>query len=1009
MRSFRAQWVFRLALAQVRHRPTRWALLAVGVALTASIPLIALGSAQVVSGQTARRTVEHLAPGDRVTTVIEQRSVFSINADPATDGFIDRQFERISSAPTRRELIFRPLTVRGSTFYLAGTDRLAAGVRLTEGRLPTTCAPTRCEVVLVGGGSLPVLTQAATSIGLVVVGRGVRTDPTLVSGPFDPGSIPLLVAPGVNELAQLEPLSLFGRSYVWTRALDAAEVVRIGVPAYVARSAQVAQAISARVPSSTIERPDAQLSAEQSRAALSSKRFGLLGGTAAALLIGFAILAAIGLRTEHGRLLEVLRRRGAGRAQLVGLTALRAVGCCLTGALLGVGLGALVVALLARSAEVPVGDALTRALDSGVGGAAGLVAAAAVAVTAVLSWPASSGRRLWAMLDVIAIAALGAALLAGSRGSTSTASLASGSDPLVTALPVLAAVTGGLVAARLMLPFARGAERLIPRRAIAARIALFGAIRAPLRPVATAAFLTAAIASVVFTGAYRATLLAGAADQAAFRVPLDARLVAASNGTSPLQVTSSAALTTAVPGAHTYGVVHGGGVVRSTDGSGSTVTLLGVDAAALGSAERFERTSGAGRTGAELAELLGPSGPPTNPGPQLPVGTRRIQLTSTGANVDLALTITLADADGLERGVPLTAVAGGVAADIPAHPSAWRVIAVSVRESDDYSTHHLHNLGEGTGDQPLLQGVLTFGAAQADGRAVAWNWSTWASVLGSVKTSAATMAFSYRLAGATVVAVPAPVPTMLTVATDPFTAASAVNGTLPLFIDNRAVPARIVAVVPRLPTVTGPFVLALRPALVAVFDSTQPSSGSTRELWVAVPASKRAVLARTLAGSGFSAVTVSDRHSIADDLTSDPVGRGARLLLILVAALALLAAGAAIILLVVGERRDTSGELAAWEADGVDPSVLRRMIFLRAVTVLLVGLPIGLITGLILAVAGARLVAVDASGITPVPPLQTTIGVLWSLGVLAVVLVAAMVLAGAVSASALRSRTVAGR
>jgi len=58
----------------------------------------------------------------------------------------------------------------------------------------------------------------------------------------------------------------------------------------------------------------------------------------------------------------------------------------------------------------------------------------------------------------------------------------------------------GLVAARLWAPLAGLAARLIPRRSVAGRIGLLGAIRRPLRPVATTAFLTAAVASVVFAG-----------------------------------------------------------------------------------------------------------------------------------------------------------------------------------------------------------------------------------------------------------------------------------------------------------------------------------------------------------------------------------------------------------------------------------------------------------------------------------------------------------------------------
>ena len=108
-----------------------------------------------------------------------------------------------------------------------------------------------------------------------------------------------------------------------------------------------------------------------------------------------------------------------------------------------------------------------------------------------------------------------------------------GGDPLVVALPVLSAITAGLVAARLCGPLAGLTERALPRRSVAWRIALLGSIRRPLRALATTAFLTAAVASVVFAGAYRSTLLDGSADQAAYTVPLDATLASSPEVISP--------------------------------------------------------------------------------------------------------------------------------------------------------------------------------------------------------------------------------------------------------------------------------------------------------------------------------------------------------------------------------------------------------------------------------------------------------------------------------------------
>ena len=68
-----------------------------------------------------------------------------------------------------------------------------------------------------------------------------------------------------------------------------------------------------------------------------------------------------------------------------------------------------------------------------------------------------------------------------------------------------------------------GADRAVPVGPLA-RVGVADALRRPARPLATVAFLVAACALAIFATAYRSTLRAGAADQAAFVVPLDARL-----------------------------------------------------------------------------------------------------------------------------------------------------------------------------------------------------------------------------------------------------------------------------------------------------------------------------------------------------------------------------------------------------------------------------------------------------------------------------------------------------
>ena len=971
-----------LAAAQLRHRPGRWALLVAGVALAAAIPVVAAGAGDSVAAQTVRTTVRQMSPGDRTITVVGTGTIYSRSQAAAFDSLIRAQMAQLSRYPVRRELVFHQLSQQGATFFLGAADDLRTAVRVTSGRLPRSCTPTRCEVVALGGGNEATLAHAVASLGLVIVGRAERTDPTVLSGELDPGPEPLLLGDGADAVSQLEPLSLFARTYGWVTNLDVERVIALGVPTYVRRSSEVADTIIAKLDSATVVRPDETLNDEYQRASLSARRFGLLGGTAAVLLLGFAIVAAVSLRRDHAVLVAVLRRRGARIAGVGTVTGLEAGVACLAGAVLGAVLGAGVTAGLASRADIPVWRTIWQALGSAWPAMLLLLVAAAAVTSAVLLWPDRDRRTVWRTVELIGVACLGAAWLGASRGSTS---LADGTDPFVAVLPVLAAVVGGLVAAHLWAPSARLAARLVPRGSVAGRIGLLGAIRRPLRPVATTAFLTAAVASVVFAGAYRATLLGGAIDQAAYQVPLDATLTGGRDVTTPLAVTSPSALAAAAPDTQAYGVVRTSGVVRPLDGSSEQVTMLGVDGAAMREVRRWSQVTGTSDSPATVADRL--RAPVPALGRQVTVRAVNLEVSGLSPAVDVLLWLTTGD--GRDAPVELHRQGSRLTGTVP--PGSWHPLAITLNENTEYATHHQHAIGEGNTDQPIVAGTISFGAAP-------WSWVGWGSANSTAGVSGAALHVSYRLEGSQIVLVPNYTPPPeLPVAVDPATARTADHGRLTITLDEVTVIGRVVATLPRFPTTSGPFIIADRRALSSVVDRSQPGTGATSEIWLASPEAARVT-------APFHQLTVTLRAPIQQRLTDDPVASGSRLLLAILAGLALLVAGVAVVLLVLGDRRDDAGELHAWEADGVRPATLRRMLFLRAVSVVAVALPCGLITGFVLAQVGAKLVAVDASGVTPVPPLSVSIGAAWTALLLIAGLGLAVALAAAVASRMLRER-----
>jgi ABC-type antimicrobial peptide transport system permease subunit len=114
--------------------------------------------------------------------------------------------------------------------------------------------------------------------------------------------------------------------------------------------------------------------------------------------------------------------------------------------------------------------------------------------------------------------------------------------------------------------------------------------------------------------------------------------------------------------------------------------------------------------------------------------------------------------------------------------------------------------------------------------------------------------------------------------------------------------------------------------------------------------------------------------------------------------LALLVGALALVLLVVAELRDDAAELYAYEVDGIQPRSLRRLVFLRAVGVAVLALPVGVAAGSLLTRVTTQLIALTGAGGVPVPDLvpangPATAGIVL-LGGLALALILAALVVG---------------
>ena len=1027
--------VLALAWAGLRHRPGQWALLAFGVALGAVLPVVAGG---------LRSTAESAAVAAAVDGVpADQRALFAFDGavrEPAELSAVDRAV-RAGWAGTGLEepvryLTFRPLAVAGSTFTLGATDSTLAGpgapVRLTSGRRPVSCTPRRCEVLLTSPprldppASVSTLTPAATELGLVITGTAEFIDDRLIgAGSVEP-TRPLLLGGSVAGLAQLDSLELFGRTVTWIGALSGPAVARIGAGQLSARVQGMTEAWNVRFGGLTSRWPQDVASAAQGRARTSAQRFTLLGAGAALLQLGFAVVAATGLRRRQRFVWRLLTRRGAGRVQLLVAPVLQIAVVVAVGVLAGIGVGAgwvaLTVAGSAGSAGGDRGQVVADAVGQAVPTAAWFGVVATILIVAVALWPPGIERGTRLVVDVITVAAIAVTVLV----LTDSAGRASGgAGVLATSVTTLIAVTAGLVAARCWPlvtalagpagPARRGSDRAggvgrtWGRRLVVARLAVLGGRRRSLGPAVAAGFIAAATCSVVFAGAYRATLASSAQQQAAFQVPLDVRVTSSREVAAPLSVLDLPALAAAAPGVVVAPVVSSAVTVLGGTAAVAALPLTGLDPAVLPRIHEFAATTGAQIGPAELAgRLAAPAFTSGTAGPSLPTGPGRIQLDATGptAGIDVGLWVT--DPDGAEQQIPLRGNATGLTGELPAWP-AIRVSAIEIAESSAEEMHRQHTTGEGSTDLPLPTGKLRLGAVRVDGRPLSWSWAGWGSdELTVTSAPAGHLDIAYQIAENRTVLSPgfvarADLPA-LPVAADPATAAAARGGPITVTVNGLTVTARIAAVLPRLPTVGPRFLLADRAAVTTLLNRSAPGTATVDQIWVAAPGDALRPVTELLATGPPSTAAVTVRADIAAALATDPVATRSATLLTTAALLALLLALTAAATSVHIDRREAAPDHLSYEVDGLPPPRLRRMLVDRAVAVVVLGVPIGALAGVVLTTAAISLLQVGAGGRSTTPPLLVDLGGPWTILILTGTVLAALGAAIVAAAGQFRER-----
>ncbi len=949
-----ALYPLRLVGARLSRRSAPVVLVVLGIAAGASVVLGGRAGALVAQDRAVAQAVERIPDGQRsVRAVWFGVPGQSDEPQPVLERRARAALAQTDAGPATALVLFRETTLGGTFTGLGGVDDLGRWVTVRSGRLPRTCTPERCEVLrLRGQGRLPQL----DGIELVEVGEAVLdsrvlfgdflapTDNALAdaevspvfaraAGYHRPPPPPLFLAEGATALAGAPALDSAYRSYAWVAPLAAGRPRLWDVDHLAAAVTDARSELQAVSSSFDLVAPVEELREAQATSRAAGRRLGVVGGEAAALLFAFALLAAMTLRPD----LLAARRRlawyGARGWQLALVTVAESAALALAGTVIGLAVALLGGAVVAERAGAPIGEILRRSIVSGEGLALALLVAAAATAVLVAAVTARARPGRFGPLDAAALAAAGLVVLELVRGD--------GEGDLALLLPALVTFAVAVLVTRLLRPALRLVERLARGRSLGLRIASLTLARNPGYAIAATAFLVVSFGLALFAESYRATLARGERDQAAHQVPLDYVVREDLRRLIPVQDAATLDRFGRLDGAEVVPVLRLTGGVGRLEGE-SGITLLGLDPGELTHLNGW-RDGEARAPRQELASRI--EATPAANGPRL--GSTLRARTEGGP---VLLFAEIEGRTGRFLRVPL-------GEELPAQARGGRLAGIVI-EPDT----RLQERGADAGQ--AQSGSVSIELPDLPG-----GISDWVGV-GGARIDGSTVDYTLTNAVATRIRPRQPTEPLPVLATPRLAAAADDNGLLPLQIAGERLAVRVVGTVGRFPGVDGQAVVGDGEALAAAVNLERPGAARVNEVWLRLrDPGDATTVDRALAAKPFDVLEIESRHALEADARRDPIAHGTLLALAVAAAVALGLALAGILLTVLGDLRDESGELLDLEAQGASPSLLRRVVRLRALTVAAAGLVAGAVAGLALAAVVTDLVGLTARATSPEPPL----------------------------------------
>lgn len=991
--------------------------MALGVAVGAAVIAAVGGGALLTEDRHLARSLDEIPAERRSVQIAHFGILVSGETYRGVDARVAPHLAALGLGDPIRVVQYKLLRIGGRRVVLGGIQNLDRWVRVESGRLPRTCSPTVCEVLVVRGhGRL----GSGGEPRLVEVGRGRLTSPLPFGWLGTTGgetsetlgrreSPPLALAAGVTPVSQLPALSSIYRSYVWVVPVTGSSVRPWSVDSLDDEVEQARSSLRAVTTSFDVAAPLPQLRAGADTGRVAAHRLLLVGGQAAALLLAFAMFAAATMRRDVDAAWRRLTWLGARRWQLVTLTLAETGILVFLAAAIGWVAGSIVTALVAARANAPAGEIVGHSVASGRG-VAGTLALAAL--TTALLFIALRIRELpigGRELSAIDVAALGAALavvLAVGRGDADATRLTAGSTgTFLLLLPGLVLFAAAIASARLLAPALRALERVVRSRTVSLRVAALSVARRPGYALTATAFLVVSLALAFFAVIYRATLTEGQDDQVDYAFPYDFLIredLSSDRLALPLQAAPLSRYSAIQGAARALPVIRQRGTVSGIARS-QQVTVLALPADVVTSIDGW-RDDFSSRSLAGIAGAIRP-GDVRLQGDRLPRDATSLAVPVVVLGDDVVLSASIRTPDGRFITVDLGRTRGTtpatLRAPLPAAARGGLLLGVTLRRT-------LGVEGHAQGNVPTLRGVLTLRPLRAGRRdgaeSVVSRYEDWTGTggvealhgdghvqLNFFVSSSADARFRLRQ--------PVDAKPISAIVSDDLAATVASDRVLPVRLPAGQVAVHVAATAARFPTIAGSFVLVDEAALSTALNTVEPGAARVNEVWLDARSSgDSAEVAASLQKRPFNVLAVAERAEFEHDLHTQPLAVGTLAILTGVAVVSFFLALLGLGLLVAADLRDERGELFDLEAQGATPSALRRHVALRVALVAAPALIGAVGVSVVLGALVVDFVAVTAAAQAPEPPLRLALS--WE--VVAALVVAYVALASVGVAAVLR-------